>query len=45
MGSTITLAAADGTSIPAYLATPAGTPKGGIVLLQEIFGVLSLIHI
>ena len=39
MGSTITLTAADGTSIPAYVATPAGAPKGGLVLLQEIFGV------
>ena len=39
MGSTITLTAADGTSIPAYLATPVGAPKGGLVVLQEIFGV------
>ena len=39
MGSTITLTAADGTSIPAYLATPEGVPEGGLVVLQEIFGV------
>jgi len=39
MRSTITLTAADGTSIPAYVAIPVGTPKGGLVLLQEIFGI------
>ncbi|MDT7518692.1 dienelactone hydrolase family protein [Rhodoferax sp. TBRC 17660] len=39
MGSTITLTCADGTSIPAYVATPVATPRGGLVLLQEIFGV------
>src|ERR1700757_2950117 len=25
--------------IAAYLATPKGTPKGGVVVIQEIFGV------
>lgn len=44
MGQTITLKAADGHSFPAYLAEPAGTPKGGIVVLQEIFGVNSHIR-
>lgn len=39
MGETVTLTAADGVSISAYQATPAGTPKGGIVVIQEIFGV------
>jgi carboxymethylenebutenolidase len=39
MGSTITLTAADGIVISAYLATPVGVPRGGLVLLQEIFGV------
>lgn len=44
MGQTITLKAADGHSFPAYVAEPAGTPKGGIVVLQEIFGVNSHIR-
>jgi carboxymethylenebutenolidase len=39
MGTTITLTAADGKAIPAYLAEPDGAPRGAIVLLQEIFGV------
>jgi carboxymethylenebutenolidase len=39
MGTTITLTAADGQAIPAYLAEPDGAPRGAIVLLQEIFGV------
>ena len=44
MGQTLTLKAADGHSFPAYVAKPAGTPKGGIVVLQEIFGVNSHIR-
>ena len=44
MGQTLTLKAADGHSFPAYVAEPAGTPKGGIVVLQEIFGVNSHIR-
>jgi len=39
MGKFIDLQAADGTSIPAYTAEPAGKAKGGIVVVQEIFGV------
>ena len=39
MGSTIALKAGDGVAIGAYRADPAGTPRGGIVVLQEIFGV------
>ncbi len=39
MGQFIELKSADGKAIPAYVATPAGTAKGGIVVLQEIFGV------
>ncbi|WP_296510065.1 dienelactone hydrolase family protein [Rhodoferax sp.] len=39
MGTTITLTAADGKAIPAYVAEPDGAPWGAIVLLQEIFGV------
>jgi len=44
MGQTIELKAADGHTFPAYVAKPAGTPKGGIVVLQEIFGVNSHIR-
>lgn len=36
---TVHLTAADGFAFPAYVARPAGTPRGGIVVLQEIFGV------
>lgn len=40
-GSMITLRAADGHGFGAYKAVPAGTPKGAVVILQEIFGVNS----
>jgi carboxymethylenebutenolidase len=33
------LRAADGHSFTTYLATPAGRPRGGVVVVQEIFGV------
>jgi len=33
------LSAADGFTFGAYEARPAGTPKGGVVVIQEIFGV------
>ncbi len=39
MSDTIKLTASDGVTIGAYKATPAGKPRGGIVVLQEIFGV------
>lgn len=39
MGDTLTLTTADGATISAYQAKPAGKPKGGLVVLQEIFGV------
>lgn len=39
MGSTVTLTAKDGVSISAYRAEPSGTPRGGVVVTQEIFGV------
>ena len=42
--STITLTAADGVEFSAYVAEPAGTPKGAVVVLQEIFGVNSHIR-
>lgn len=38
------LTANDGFSFPAYIAQPTENPKGGIVLLQEIFGVNSHIR-
>lgn len=38
MGKHIKLESAAG-AIDAYLAEPAGTPKGGVVVIQEIFGV------
>ena len=39
MGQTITLKARDGHSMSAYRADPAGTAKGALVVIQEIFGV------
>jgi carboxymethylenebutenolidase len=44
MGKFIDLTSADGFVFPAYVAQPAGQPKGGIVVLQEIFGVNSHIR-
>ena len=39
MGSIIQLSAADGASIPAYVAQPATPAKAAVVVIQEIFGV------
>jgi carboxymethylenebutenolidase len=39
MGSNVELAAADGHRLTAYLAEPGTRPRGGIVVVQEIFGV------
>jgi carboxymethylenebutenolidase len=39
MGRKIQLTAADGHVLSAHLAEPAGRPHGGIVVIQEIFGV------
>ena len=44
MGTFLQLRAADGQSIPAYVAQPQGQPRGGIVVIQEIFGVNSHIR-
>jgi carboxymethylenebutenolidase len=44
MGTSIDLKAADGFVFPAYVAQPAGKPKAGIVVIQEIFGVNSHIR-
>jgi carboxymethylenebutenolidase len=39
MGHWLSLTADDGHTLQAYRAEPKGAPRGGIVLLQEIFGV------
>ena len=39
MGEILRLTAADGHEFDAYKATPANPPKGGVVVVQEIFGV------
>ena len=39
MGKMIRLKARDGHELDAYLAEPNGGPRGGIVVVQEIFGV------
>ncbi len=44
MSHILELTAADGLTFPAYVAEPAQNPKGGLVLLQEIFGVNSHIR-
>jgi carboxymethylenebutenolidase len=41
MGHAIELTAADGFKLSAYRAEPSGTPRGGLVVVQEIFGVNS----
>ena len=41
MGRLITLTASDGVRIAAYRADPQGAPRGGVVVVQEIFGVNS----
>ncbi len=44
MANFIDLQSADGFVFPAYVAEPAGKPKGAVVVLQEIFGVNSHIR-
>jgi len=39
MGEKLTLNAEDGHRLSAYRATPSGTPRGALVIVQEIFGV------
>ncbi len=39
MSEIVTLTAGDGATIPAFVARPAGTARGCIVVVQEIFGV------
>ena len=38
-GTMTTLTAADGHKLDAYIVRPKGKPKGGLVILQEIFGL------
>jgi carboxymethylenebutenolidase len=39
MGQMVSLKAKDGHKLGAYVATPKDKPKGGLVIIQEIFGV------
>lgn len=39
MGTKVTLTASDNHTLGGYRAEPAGKPKGGLVVIQEIFGV------
>ena len=39
MGTQRQLRAVDGFTFGAYEALPEGTPRGGVVVIQEIFGV------
>ena len=39
MGETITLNAGEGTEFTAYRATPSASPRGGLVVIQEVFGI------
>jgi carboxymethylenebutenolidase len=39
VGSNVTLTSSDGFKLGAYRAEPQGKPKGGLVVIQEIFGV------
>src|SRR5215470_18214961 len=44
MGEFTTIMARDGHEFQAYLAAPAGKPRGAVIVLQEIFGVNSHIR-
>ncbi len=44
MSEFVKLTATDGNELSAYVARPEGTPKGAIVVVQEIFGVNSHIR-
>lgn len=44
MATMVQLMAQDGVQCPAYVAQPAGTARGAVVVLQEIFGVNSHIR-
>ena len=44
MGRSVEVAAADGHVLSAWCCDPAGAPKGGVVVLQEYFGVTGYIR-
>lgn len=44
MGEISSLTTLDGHNLDAYKATPPGNPKGGLVVVQEIFGINSQIR-
>ena len=44
MGERIKLTASDGFTVNAYRAAPAGTAKGAVVLLQEVWGLNNFIR-
>ena len=44
MGTNIELTAADGHVLSAYEVRPGGEPRGGVVIIQEIFGVTAHIR-
>jgi len=44
LGKQFTLSASDSFKLGAYRADPAGTPKGGIVVIQEISASISIIR-
>lgn len=44
MGERITLTASDGFTLNAYRAAPAGQPRGGVVVIQEIWGLNNFIR-
>jgi carboxymethylenebutenolidase len=44
MGATISLRTQDGHSTSVYEARPDGVPRGGLILLQEIFGITAHIR-
>ena len=44
MGQMIELKTKDGQTISAYKAEPSGKPRGGVVVIQEIWGVNSHIR-
>lgn len=44
MATMLTLTTAAGDAISAYLAQPTGKPRGGVIILQEIFGLNSHIR-
>lgn len=44
MGERITLTASDGFTLNAYRAEPAGAPRGGVVVIQEVWGLNTFIR-